>query len=96
LTGNLLGNAKEEVDKLLKLEQSRWRAGNWVEEFYLENKNMTPFVAEIIGTMLLILLGNGVVANVVLKKKNKRQQLDCYYRWMGICRFRSCYRCGTN
>jgi glycerol uptake facilitator protein len=29
---------------------------------------MTPFVAEIIGTMLLILLGNGVVANVVLKK----------------------------
>jgi glycerol uptake facilitator protein len=29
---------------------------------------MTPFVAEI-GTMLLILLGNGVVANVVLKNK---------------------------
>jgi glycerol uptake facilitator protein len=29
---------------------------------------MTPFVAEIIGTMLLVLLGNGVVANVVLKK----------------------------
>ncbi|SHM56676.1 MIP/aquaporin family protein [Chryseobacterium polytrichastri] len=28
---------------------------------------MTPFVAEIIGTMLMILLGNGVVANVVLK-----------------------------
>ena len=28
---------------------------------------MTPFVAEIIGTMLLILLGNGVVANVLLK-----------------------------
>lgn len=28
---------------------------------------MTPFIAEIIGTMLLILLGNGVVANVVLK-----------------------------
>lgn len=27
---------------------------------------MTPFVAEIIGTMILILLGNGVVANVVL------------------------------
>ena len=27
---------------------------------------MTPFVAEIIGTMLLLLLGNGVVANVVL------------------------------
>ncbi|AMR41005.1 aquaporin family protein [Elizabethkingia anophelis] len=28
---------------------------------------MTPFTAEIIGTMLLILLGNGVVANVLLK-----------------------------
>lgn len=28
---------------------------------------MTPFIAEIIGTFLLILLGNGVVANVVLK-----------------------------
>ena len=28
---------------------------------------MTPFVAELIGTMFLILLGNGVVANVVLK-----------------------------
>jgi glycerol uptake facilitator protein len=27
---------------------------------------MTPFIAEIIGTMLMILLGNGVVANVVL------------------------------
>ncbi|MBV7269408.1 MIP/aquaporin family protein [Winogradskyella luteola] len=29
---------------------------------------MTPFIAEIIGTALLILLGGGVVANVVLKK----------------------------
>ncbi|PIF43318.1 glycerol uptake facilitator protein [Chryseobacterium sp. 52] len=28
---------------------------------------MTPFTAELIGTMLMILLGNGVVANVVLK-----------------------------
>jgi glycerol uptake facilitator protein len=28
---------------------------------------MTPFLAELIGTMFLILLGNGVVANVVLK-----------------------------
>lgn len=28
---------------------------------------MSPFVAELIGTMILILLGNGVVANVVLK-----------------------------
>ncbi len=31
---------------------------------------MTPFIAEIIGTMLLIILGGGVVANVVLKKTN--------------------------
>ncbi|MCD6544575.1 MAG: aquaporin family protein [Flavobacteriaceae bacterium] len=31
---------------------------------------MTPFIAEIIGTALLILLGGGVVANVVLKKTN--------------------------
>lgn len=29
---------------------------------------MTPFIAEIIGTTLLILLGGGVVANVVLNK----------------------------
>jgi glycerol uptake facilitator protein len=29
---------------------------------------MTPFIAEIIGTMTLILLGNGVVANVVLNE----------------------------
>lgn len=28
---------------------------------------MSPFVAEIVGTMLLLLLGDGVVANVVLK-----------------------------
>ena len=28
---------------------------------------MTPFIAEIVGTFLLILLGNGVVANVVLR-----------------------------
>ena len=29
---------------------------------------MTPFIAEIIGTALLFLLGGGVVANVELKK----------------------------
>lgn len=28
---------------------------------------MTPFVAELIGTMFLMLMGNGVVANVILK-----------------------------
>ena len=29
---------------------------------------MSPFVAELLGTMLLIILGDGVVANVVLNK----------------------------
>lgn len=29
---------------------------------------MSPYVAEFIGTALLILLGNGVVANVVLPR----------------------------
>ncbi len=29
---------------------------------------MNPFLGEVIGTALLILLGNGVVANVVLKE----------------------------
>ncbi|SMO52610.1 MIP/aquaporin family protein [Fodinibius sediminis] len=31
---------------------------------------MSPFIAEIIGTAILILLGNGVVANVLLNKTN--------------------------
>jgi glycerol uptake facilitator protein len=35
---------------------------------------MTPFIAEIIGTMLMILLGNGVVANVVLKEPKETIQ----------------------
>ena len=29
---------------------------------------MSPFLAELVGTALLILLGNGVVANVVLSR----------------------------
>ena len=29
---------------------------------------MTPFIAEYLGTMLLILMGGGVVANVILNK----------------------------
>ncbi len=29
---------------------------------------MTPFIAELVGTMLLVLLGDGVVANVVLRQ----------------------------
>src|SRR3989442_5373862 len=31
-------------------------------------KPMPPFLAEVLGTMLLIILGDGVVANVVLNK----------------------------
>src|SRR5262245_52600184 len=31
-------------------------------------QTMSPFVAEIIGTMLLVLLGDGVVANVLLRQ----------------------------
>jgi glycerol uptake facilitator protein len=41
---------------------------------------MTPFIAEIIGTMLLILLGNGVVANVLLKDTKGNSG-----GWMVIC-----------
>ena len=29
---------------------------------------MTPYIAEFVGTLLLILLGDGVVANVVLNR----------------------------
>jgi glycerol uptake facilitator protein len=36
---------------------------------YIEG-NMSPYVAEFVGTMLLILFGNGVVANVLLKRTN--------------------------
>lgn len=35
---------------------------------------MTPFIAEIIGTALLILLGNGVVANAALGKTNGNKE----------------------
>jgi hypothetical protein len=61
LTGNLLGNAKEEVDKLLKTGTKPLGAleTGLKNNFISKTKNMTPFVAEIIGTMLLILLGNG-------------------------------------
>jgi glycerol uptake facilitator protein len=34
---------------------------------------MNPFMAEIIGTMILVLLGNGVVAGVVLQKSKSHQ-----------------------
>lgn len=34
---------------------------------------MTPFLAELVGTLLLVLLGDGVVANVVLKQTKGHQ-----------------------
>ncbi len=34
---------------------------------------MTPFVGELVGTMLLVILGDGVVANVVLEKSKGAQ-----------------------
>ena len=35
---------------------------------------MTAWTAELIGTALLVLFGNGVVANVLLPKTKPRQQ----------------------
>ena len=35
---------------------------------------MSPFIAELLGTMVMILLGDGVVANVVLKKTKGRSE----------------------
>src|SRR3569623_1424856 len=40
---------------------------------------MSPFIAEFIGTMLIILLGNGVVANVLLNDTKGNNS-----GWMGI------------
>ncbi|WP_307255282.1 MIP/aquaporin family protein [Moryella indoligenes] len=37
-----------------------------------KEKNMLPYVAEFVGTMLLILLGDGVVANVTLNKSGMK------------------------
>ena len=46
---------------------------------------MTPFIAEIIGTALLIILGGGVVANVELNKTiGKQQWMDCSNHRVGI------------
>ena len=40
-----------------------------VRALYIENEyNMNPLFAEFIGTAMLVLLGNGVVANVILQK----------------------------
>src|SRR2546430_8313973 len=39
-----------------------------VPKLSIQTKAMSPFLAELIGTMILIVLGDGVVANVVLNK----------------------------
>jgi glycerol uptake facilitator protein len=45
---------------------------------------MTPFVAELLGTALVITLGNGVVANVVLPntKGNNGGLISIVFGWM--------------
>ena len=48
---------------------------------------MLPYIAEFIGTMLLILLGDGVVANVNLERsgmkrsEERRVGKECRSRW---------------
>ena len=49
---------------------------------------MTAFLGEVIGTALLITLGNGVVANVVLKKNLwEWWRMDRDHVWLGHGRF---------
>gem|GEM_PF-3630397 len=44
------------------------------------------FLGEVFGTMVLILFGNGVVANVLLtQSKGQRWWLDRDYYRLGIC-----------
>lgn len=56
---------------------------------------MTPFIAEIIGTAILILLGNGVVANVLLRdtKGNGSGWIVITWGW-GIAVFVAVYTMG--
>ena len=45
---------------------------------------MSPFIGEFIGTALLITMGDGVVANVLLNKtKGNNSGLDRYNIWLG-------------
>ncbi len=46
----------------------------------------SPFVGEFLGTMILVLLGNGVVAGVLLEAfESGRQRMDGHHGWMGVC-----------
>ncbi len=53
---------------------------------------MLPYIAEFIGTMLLIILGDGVVANVTLNKSGmKGAGSISNYSGLGAC----CYDSGV-
>ena len=45
---------------------------------------MNPYVAEAVGTMILILLGDGVVANVLLARSKGKTQVDCITVGWGV------------
>ena len=54
---------------------------------------MKPFLGELIGTALLVLLGDGVVANVLLKGRKEIIRLDRDHTRLGaggVCRRRRC------
>ena len=47
----------------------------------------SPLLGEFLGTMILILLGDGVVAAVVAEAfESRRQRLDGHHRRLGLCR----------
>ena len=45
---------------------------------------MLPYIAEFLGTMLLILLGDGVVANVTLNKSGMKGAGSSRSPWPGV------------
>ena len=54
---------------------------------------MSKFSAELIGTMILIILGDGVVANVLLNRsKGAKLGLDRHCGWLGSGRRCGCLR----
>ena len=55
---------------------------------------MNNFIFELIGTAFLILLGNGVVANVALQKTNGNNGgWIVIYIWLVYCCFCGCLYC---
>jgi len=46
----------------------------------------SPWLGEFLGTLILILLGDGVVAAVLLKKsKAEGSGMDCHHHGLGVC-----------